>query len=131
MSTLSWLQRELPRLAEVPVSKRFTRDVLTATLPRHILIRRWWRNHGAAWVQRPRFAMEVAYAALLIVVLVLGAFSTPVAALPQKGLEWVQPEPDTPSVWTRAGDSLGTFWDRFASLLESVAENQDNSEESP
>lgn len=130
-TTLSMLRRELPRLAEVPLDDRFTHRVLAATLAPRVRFRRWWLSHWSAWVHRPRFAMEAAYVGLLLVMLVLGAFSTPVAALPQKGIELVQPEPGAASVWTRANDGLGTFWEGFASLLESEENNQESNEDTP
>ena len=73
--------------------------------------------------------MEAAYVGSLIVLVVLGAFSTPVAALPQKGLELMQPEPGSTSVWVQANEELGTFWETFASLLESEEENRPESNE--
>lgn len=130
-TTLDWLRRELPSLAEAPVDERFTRQVLAATLPPHARVKRWWRGHWGAWVRRPRFAMEAAYVGFLFVMLVMGAFSTPVAALPQKGLELMQTDPETPSVWTQANDGLGTFWEAVASLFEKAEIEQESSEESP
>lgn len=130
-TTLAWLRRELPDLAEVPVDKRFTAHVLAATLPRKTRVERWWKSHWANWIQRPRFAMEAAYVGLLVVMLVLGAFSTPLAALPQKGVELIQPQADTPSVWSHTQEGLGTFWDWVASLFEKVENEQESTEESP
>lgn len=128
-STLALLRRELPRLAEAPLDDRFTAEVLAATLPRHHRLAQWWQSHWSGWVRRPRFAMEAAYVGLLVVMLVLGAFSTPVAALPQKGLELVQTDPETPSVWTEANEDLGTFWEWIASLFEKT-ENE-STEDTP
>ena len=131
VTTLGLLNRDLPRLAEVPVDELFTQQVLMVTLPRKTRIKRWWRQRSATLVQRPRFAMEAAYAGLLVVMLVLGAFSTPLAALPQKGLELVQAEPSAPSVWTQTGESLGTFWEWVASLIETAEEKPESTEEQP
>lgn len=130
-TTLAWLRRELPNLAEVPVDERFTRQVLAVTLPIQTRFSRWWRQQWAVWVHRPRFAMEAAYVGLIFIMLVFGAFSTPVAALPQKGLELMQTDPDTPSVWTQANDELGTFWEAVASLFEKAESEPESSEESP
>jgi len=130
-STLTQLRRELPRLAEAPVDDRFTAQVLAATLPRKTRSKRWWEAHWSDWVQRPRFAMEAAYVGLLVVILVLGVFSTPVAALPQKGVELMQPEPDTPSVWIKTQEGLGTFWEWVASMFEKVEKEQKPTKESP
>jgi hypothetical protein len=131
VTTLGMMSAELPRLAEVSVGEDFTHRVLARTLPTRIRLQRWIRQNGSSWVQRPRFAMEAAYAALLIVMLVLGAFSTPVAALPKKGLDLMQPDPSTPSVWTQTADSLGTFWEWVASLLEKAEETPESTEETP
>lgn len=117
-TTLSMLKRELPSLAEVPLDARFTREVLAATLAPRARLQRWWLSRWSAWVHRPRFAMEAAYIGLLVIMLVLGAFSTPVAALPQKGLDLMQSDLDAASVWTEANDDLGTFWEWVASLFE-------------
>ena len=130
-TTLAWLRRELPSLAEVPVDERFTRQVLAVTLPIQTRFARWWQQQWAGWIRRPRFAMEAAYVGLLFIMMVLGAFSTPVSALPQKGLELMQTDPDTPSVWTQANDGLGTFWEAVASLFENAESEPESSEESP
>lgn len=130
-TTLVWLRRELPSLAEVPVDECFTHQVLAVTLPIQTRFLRWWRQQWVGWVHRPRFAMEAAYVGLLFIMLVFGAFSTPVAALPQKGLELMQTDPDTPSVWTQANDGLGTFWEAVASLFENAESEPASSEESP
>lgn len=131
ISTLELLRRELPRMAEVPTDDRFLSEVLAATLPPKVRAQRWFKSHWSNWVRRPRFAMEAAYVGLLVVMLVLGAFSTPVAALPQKGLELMQPAPDTPSVWAKTDQSLGTFWEWVASLFEKVEKEQESTEEKP
>ena len=89
------------------------------------------RRAGVSWIQRPRFAMEAAYAGLLVIMLVLGAFSTPLAALPEKGLQIIQPEPDSPSVWEHTQESLGTFWDWVASVFEKMEDKPGPTEEKP
>jgi hypothetical protein len=129
--TLVALRRELPKLAEISLDGQFTNDVLKATVTRQSRWKSWWQGDWSAWVQRPRFAMEAAYVGLLVVMLVLGAFSTPVAALPQKGVQLMQPEPDAPSVWTNTQESLGTFWEWVASMFEKVESNQESTKESP
>lgn len=131
VTTLGMLSSELPRLAEAPVDERFTVQVLAATLPARTRWLRWWSRHWADWIQRPRFAMEAAYAGLLVVMLVLGAFSTPLAALPEKGLQIMQPDPGTPSVWTHTQEGLGTFWDWVASMFEKVEKEPESKEETP
>lgn len=124
------MKQELPSLAEVGPDRQFTQEVLAATIPQPSVWRQWWTRQWENWVHRPRFAMEAAYVGLLVVMLVLGAFSTPVAALPQKGIELVQTDPATPSVWAQTGEGLGTFWDWIASLFEKVAKEETN-EDSP
>ena len=130
-ATLVALRRELPKLAEMPLDGQFTQAVLAATVTREPRWKSWWRGQWSGWVQRPRFAMEAAYVGLLVVMLVLGAFSTPLAALPQKGVQLMQPEPDTPSVWTNTQESLGTFWEWVASLFEKAESNQESKKETP
>lgn len=125
------LRRELPRLAEVPVDEAFTRQVLAATLPFSTRLRRRWQPHWSNWIRRPRFAMEAAYVGLILVMPILAAFSTPLAALPAKGLELVQVEAGDTSIWTRANQGLGTFWEGFASLLESEEDKQESTEDTP
>jgi len=130
-STLVALRRDLPSLAEAPVDEQFVSQVLAATLPRHTPLQLWWRSHWSGWVQRPRFAMEAAYVGLLVVILVLGAFSTPVAALTEKGIGLVQPDPQSPSVWTHTQEGLGTFWERVASLFEKAESEPESTEDKP
>lgn len=129
-ATLVAMRRELPKLAEMTPDPQFATDVLAATMLRQPRWQSWWQGHWSGWVQRPRFAMEAAYVGLLVVMLVLGAFSTPVAALPQKGVQLMQPEPNAPSVWTNTQESLGTFWEWVASLFEKVERNQESTKES-
>lgn len=130
-ATLIALRTELPKLAEAPVDRQFTTDVLAATAARQPRWRQWLQVQWTGWLQRPRFAMEAAYVSVLVIVLVLGAFSTPVAALPQKGVEWMQPEPDSPTIWTKTQDGLGTFWDSIASLFEKAEKEPESIEETP
>ena len=131
LEILTFLQRELPQLAETPPDDRFTDDVLAATLSPGLRLRRWWRGRWTTWVHRPRFAMEAAYLGLVVILLVLGAFSTPLAALPLKGLELIQPDTGETTVWTEANASLGTFWSQFASLLENDEAESKTTEETP
>ena len=131
VTTLRLLEHQLPQLAETPVDEKFTAQVLAATLPLPMRLKRWLRSQATSWVRRPRFAMEAAYVGLLVVMLVMGAFSAPLAALPQKGIEWVQPDPETPTVWNRANEGLGTFWEKVASLFEKVEKDKKTERESP
>ena len=130
-TTLVTLRQELPLMAEVDVDARFTADVLASTVPTPSRFRSWLTDQWSSWVQRPRFAMEAAYVGVLVLMLVLGAFSTPVAALPQKGVELLQPEADTSSVWMKTQEGLGTFWDSVASLFEKVERKQESTKETP
>ena len=130
-ATLVSLTTELPKLAEEAPDLRFTRDVLAATSQRRPPAWTWLKTHGSAWIQRPRFAMEAAYVGVLALMLVLGAFSTPVAALPQRGVELIQSAPDTPSIWVRTQEGLGTFWDSVASLFEKAGMEPESTEETP
>ena len=119
-ATLAALAAELPKLADEEPDLRFTRDVMAATSERRSVAWTWVATRFSAWSERPRFAMEAAYIGVLVLMLVLGAFSTPVAALPQKGVELMQSESTAPSIWTRADEGLGTFWQAVASMFEKV-----------
>ena len=72
---------ELPRLAEIDVDAAFTAEVLAATLPVTTRLRRWWGRRWRRWVHRPCFASEVAYAAVLAVLLLFQVTGTQLTAL--------------------------------------------------
>lgn len=79
--------RDLPRLAEVRPDARFVADVLAATLPVEVQLWRWWRRRWRRWAHRPRFAFEVAYAGVVVLVLAVGTPGSPLEALPRQALE--------------------------------------------
>jgi len=99
--------RELPALAEIQPDDGFVADVLTATVGAraarraHRRMRReraWapWRERAEQiWerlAQRPRLALEGAYAGLLVAMLLLGLPSPSVAALPVRAFDGIRQE---------------------------------------
>lgn len=87
------LARDLPLLAEVSPGPNFVAEVLRRTLPFEVQIRRWW---DALWPElwhRPRFASEVAYVGLVVLVLVFATPSSPLAAVPSGALAIAQEPP--------------------------------------
>lgn len=85
---LKQLERDLQMLASMEVDGAFVDDVMAATViadRRHParLLAAWWQR----LVQRPRFALEGAYVAALVVLLLVGLPSSPLAALPRSALE--------------------------------------------
>jgi len=92
------LTRDLPRLAEELPDAGFVRDVLAATLPWRVRLRRWWAATWPRWVRRPRFALEAGYLGSLVVALMIAVPGEPLAAVPKRALELAQAE--TASRWT-------------------------------
>ncbi len=90
---LAQLNEVLPRLATLDPGPGFVDRVLVATLPRSVRLRRWWSRNWPRWVRRPRFSVELAFVATLIVVLASGMPWSPAGAMPDKMAEWVRAEP--------------------------------------
>lgn len=95
------LSVELPQLAQVDPGPAFLASVLAATrrspIRRHEPAGARWRATWTRWLHRPRFAMEAAYAATAVVVVVVATFDAPLAALPAKaraagdgGRPWIE-----------------------------------------
>ncbi len=89
---LERLSVELPRLAEVKPQRTLVDDVLRATLPLPVRVRRWRMRTWRQWVRRPRFAAELAYAATLVVVVVFGTPSAPLEAMQKRAVEFARTE---------------------------------------
>lgn len=99
-STCSALARELerlavdlPRLAVVAPDTSLVPDVLRRTLPLPVQFRRWWASAWPRWVQRPRFAAELAYAATLVLVVIFGTPVSPLQATSERAIDFVRAEP--------------------------------------
>ncbi|MGD8328713.1 MAG: zf-HC2 domain-containing protein [Acidobacteriota bacterium] len=99
--------RELPALAELEPDDDFVLDVLSATIGAHAarraqrrmrLERVWapWRERATEILerlaQRPRLALEGAYAGVLVAMLLLGLPSPSVAALPVRAFDGIRQE---------------------------------------
>jgi hypothetical protein len=88
---------DLPRLAEVRPDAAFADDVLRATLPVAVRLRRWWRRTAApallgTWerlVRRPRFAWEAAFVVTVAFLPLIVASGPTLAAAPARGAEEV------------------------------------------
>ena len=90
---LTALSVDLPALAELQPEPDFVRRVMAASLPVAIRLRRWRRRHWSAWILRPRFAMEMAYAMTAVLVLMLSIPGTPLEAMPRQAAELVRTSP--------------------------------------
>ncbi len=103
------LAEELPSLAEREADPRFVRDVLAATLPVPVQLRRWWRRAWPTMVRRPRFALEGAYVGLLVLILVFASAGASVEAMPQRAIELTRNQltRSQPALWNGVVAELG------------------------
>jgi len=118
-STLAALAVDLPRLASLRPDARFVDDVLKATLPVGVQLRRWWAHAWPRWVHRPRFASESAYIGLLVLILVFASAGSPLEAVPQRAIEAVQTVPRP-----RLEGSVAVLEARLVSTAEAVRKSQ-------
>ncbi len=100
--TLRWLLPELREMGELQPDPAFTAEVLRATAPlrRRVERRAAWRAHRrglAAWwrrqLLRPRFALEVAYMATVLIVALFGTPISPLQGSAPRALAVVQATP--------------------------------------
>jgi hypothetical protein len=100
--TLGWLLPELREMRELPPDPAFTAAVMRRTAPqlRRAALRHAWRGRFeglAAWwrrqLTRPRFALEAAYVATLLVVALCGTPVSPFRDAPPRALEVVRASP--------------------------------------
>lgn len=87
---LAALARDLPALASVRPDPAFVDDVLAATRPAGVRWRRLaaaWSGHWAAWVRRPRFALEAAFVLTLVFLPVVTSSATPLAPVAETARE--------------------------------------------
>jgi len=92
-SALDALAVDLPTLADLSPGEAFVGAVLRRSLPWRVLVRRWWTGSWPRWVQRPRFALEAAYVATLILVLVFATPGSPLEAMPLRAVELARTPP--------------------------------------
>lgn len=102
---LGWLGPELSRLAELDPGPAFTRRVLAATTrapapaiaePWTGRLHRWWAER----IERPLFALQTAYVATVVLVLLTALPGSPLRGTPGKALEAVHAGPAAlPLVW--------------------------------
>jgi predicted anti-sigma-YlaC factor YlaD len=98
-SSMARLSRELPALAELEPDARFVPDVMASTMRRPRRVARALEAMRESWtrmLQRPRFALEGAYVASIVIVLMFGLPGSPLSGLPQKALDMVSRNPVTP-----------------------------------
>ena len=74
LSRVRALIADLPRIAEAPTDEDFVADVLSRTTGRALPTHASWADTWRRLVHRPRFALEMAYVATLLLC-VLGTFT--------------------------------------------------------
>ncbi len=85
--------RELPDLAELAPVPSLAPEVLRATLPWDLRLRRRWQELRGRWLARPRLASELAFAATLVLVLLASLPGSPLAAMSSTALTAVGTNP--------------------------------------
>ena len=92
-AALARLATDLPPLAEMEPGARFVPDVLARTSRRPALTDAWTARLAAGWrrlAQRPRIALEGAYAGAIVLVLLFGTVNAPFADVPRRGIALVR-----------------------------------------
>jgi len=87
---------DLPALAELQPDGRFLADVLARTTARERFTPGWAARLAEGWqrlLQRPRFAFEGAYLGSIILVMLFGSPTSPLAGVPQRALDLVRSNP--------------------------------------
>lgn len=93
---LTQMTSDMPAVAELRPDEGFVADVLARTSRRESLVAGWSVRLKEGWqrmMQRPRFAFEGAYLGLIIMVLLFGIPSSPLAGVPQQALGLVRSNP--------------------------------------
>lgn len=90
---LAALALDLPELAELPPGPGFVNRVMAASLPPSARLRRWRHRTWPAWVRRPRFALEMAYALTALFVVLFSVPGTPLAAMPGQAVDLARTPP--------------------------------------
>jgi predicted anti-sigma-YlaC factor YlaD len=102
-ATLDWLTPLLPELAELEPDPTTAAALLAGTRPLVRRRARWrrlvryteeardgWRRRWRNWWQRPRFALEAAYVAMLLMVALMGTPVSPLKDVPGRALSVVR-----------------------------------------
>jgi len=92
-AALARLATDLPPLAEMEPGARFVPDVLARTSRRPALSDGWTARLAAGWrrlAQRPRIALEGAYAGAIVLVMLFGTANAPFAEVPRRGIALVR-----------------------------------------
>lgn len=139
---LDALAIDLPRLSDLSPGESFVGAVLRRTLPWRVLLRRWWSRAWPRWVQRPRFALEAAYVATLVLLLIVATPGSPLEAMPLRAVELARTPPasrlDGTVSRTRAGltaglealrgsEAAGAVLDSWSRTLELTSQTADRS----
>lgn len=90
---LELLSADLPRLAILEPEVSLVASVLRRTLPVPVRLRRWWASTWPTWVRRPQFAVEISYAATMLLIVLVGLPGSPLQAMPERAVELVRAEP--------------------------------------
>lgn len=130
-SVLAWLPATLPDLAEAEPGEAFVYDVLRATGPsrarrRAGVLPRLRERAGAWWesqLRRPHFALEAAFAATLLVVLLCGTPLSPAREAPRHILATVQTGPTR--ALTLARDGAVALGARAEAELKDLSDRRD------
>ena len=85
------IPRDLKGLRSFPVDALFADQVLARTLPIRQKVARWWLRTWPNWVQRPRFATELAYVLTVALLVVVGNPTAPLAALSERASDLEAP----------------------------------------
>jgi predicted anti-sigma-YlaC factor YlaD len=118
-SALEALAIDLPQLANLSPGEAFLGAVMRRTLPWRVLMRRWWARAWPRWVQRPRFAMEAAYVATLVLVLIFATPGSPLEAMPLRAVELARTPPTS-----RLGEPVSQLRARVSAGLDAVRESE-------
>ena len=92
-AALARLATDLPPLAEMEPDARFVPEVLARTSRRRAPFDAWTARLAAGWrrlAQRPRIALEGAYAGAIVLVMLFGTANAPFADVPRRGIALVR-----------------------------------------
>ena len=90
LGALREMQRVLPTLRDLQPDRRFVADVMRATVPWPIRLRRRVSRAVGSWLHRPRCAAEAAFTVVVVCLLLVQATGIPLAALPGQAAELLE-----------------------------------------